>query len=82
MDESRVEGRAVVLDGEVVDEAAFAANAAPPSPSFDPDVVLAEALKRFPFPKLPVAAAARATPQVPPGPIIEAALKAAGLMRS
>jgi pimeloyl-ACP methyl ester carboxylesterase len=82
MDESRVEGRAVVLDGEVVDEAAFAANAAPPSPSFDPEVVLAEALKRFPFAKLPVAAAARATPHVPPGPIIEAALKAAGLMRS
>jgi hypothetical protein len=43
MDESRVEGRAVVLDGEVVDEAAFAANAAPPSPSFEPNVVLAEA---------------------------------------
>jgi poly(hydroxyalkanoate) depolymerase family esterase len=82
MDESRVEGRAVVLDGEVVDEAAFAANAAPPSPSFDPDVVLAEALRGLPFPKLPVAAAARATPHVPPGPIIEAALKAAGLMRS
>ena len=82
MDESRVEGRAVVLDGEVVDEAAFSANAAPPSPSFDPDVVLAEALRGLPFAKLPVAAAARATPRVPPGPIIEAALKAAGLMRS
>jgi poly(hydroxyalkanoate) depolymerase family esterase len=51
MDESRPEGRAVVLDGEVVDEAAFVANAAPPSPSFDPNVVLAEALRRFPFPR-------------------------------
>jgi len=70
----------VVLDGEVVDEAAFAANAAPPSPSFQPNVLLAKAFRGLSFPKLPVAPG-RATPHVSPGPIIEAALKAAGLMR-
>jgi len=85
IDESRIEGHAVVLDGEVAGacsdyEASFGANAAPASPSFDPNVVLAAAFKGLPFPKLPVGAA-RATPHVTPGPIIEAALKAAGLMR-
>jgi poly(hydroxyalkanoate) depolymerase family esterase len=87
MDGSRMDGRVVVLDGEVVgectdadDEASFGA---PASPSFDPNVVLAEAFKGLSFPKRP-GAAARATPHVAhgPGPFIEAALKAAGLMRS
>ena len=87
MDESRMEGPTVVLDGEVagdcsgLDEASFGANAALASPSFEPSVVLAEAFRGLSFPKLP-GAAARATPHATPGPIIEAALKAAGLMRS
>jgi poly(hydroxyalkanoate) depolymerase family esterase len=78
--------RAVVLGGEAargcpdLDQASFAANAEAASPSFDPNLVLAKVLSGLPRPELP-AASARATPRVAPGPIIEAALKAAGLMR-
>jgi pimeloyl-ACP methyl ester carboxylesterase len=78
--------RAVVLGREAargcpdLDQASFAANAEAASPSFDPNLVLAKVLSGLPRPELP-AASARATPRVAPGPIIEAALKAAGLMR-
>jgi hypothetical protein len=86
MDENRIDGRAVVLDAEVAGDCsdldeAFGANAAPASPSFYPNGLLAKAFRELPFPKLPVAPG-RATPHVSPAPIIEAALKATGLMRS
>ncbi len=83
----RMEGRAVVVGGEAadgcrdLDEASFGVNAEPASPSFDANPVLAKVFSGLPRPELPVASA-RATPHVAPGPIIEAALKAAGLMRS
>jgi hypothetical protein len=51
--------------------------------SFEPSLAIAAAFRAagLPLPKLPLASA-RATPKVAPGPIIEAALKAAGLIRT
>jgi poly(hydroxyalkanoate) depolymerase family esterase len=86
----RTEGRAVVVGGEAaggwsdLDEASFGVNAEPDAGhSFDANLVIAAAFRAagLPLPELPVASA-DATPHVAPGPIIEAALKAAGLMRT
>jgi poly(hydroxyalkanoate) depolymerase family esterase len=56
-------------------------DAEPASPSFEPNPMLAKVFSGLPRPELPIASA-RAMPHVAPGPIIERALKAAGLMRS
>lgn len=86
----RTEGCAVVVNGEAtggwsdLDEASIGANAEPDAGgSFDPNLVIAAAFRAagLPLPALPVASA-DVTPHVAPGPIIEAALKAAGLMRT
>jgi feruloyl esterase len=79
-------GRAALVGGEVpgchdLDKPSFGGNAEPASPSFEPNLVLAKVFSGLPRPELPTASA-RAVPHVAPGPIIEAALKAAGLLRS
>jgi poly(hydroxyalkanoate) depolymerase family esterase len=85
----RTDGRAVVVAGKHgggndSDEASCDSNAEQEaSRSYDPNLVIAAAFKAagLPVPKLP-SGPTGATPHVSPGPIIEAALKAAGLMSS
>ncbi len=86
----QTDGRAVVVAGQAAggwsdwDEPSFGANAEPDAGrSLDPNLVIAAAFRAagLPVPELPKASPG-ATPHVAPGPIIEAALKAAGLTRS
>ena len=81
-----IERRAALVGGEApgcrdLDELSFGGNAEPAIPSFEPNLVLGKLFSGLPHPELPTALA-RPVPHVAPGPIIEAALKAAGLIRS
>jgi len=85
----RTDGRAVVVAGKGgggndSDEASCDPNAEQDAPRpYDPNLVIAAAFKAagLPVPKLP-SGPTGAAPHVAPGPIIEAALKAAGLLSS